>query len=285
MARAAFSRYGGKFYLLPTILPLLPPHECWLELFCGASWVTLAKPPAPIETINDLDEGVAGFYRVLRDPEQSRRLQELLDLTPYSRTEFLTCRASWQDCTDPVERARRWFVVARQAVVGRTNRTGWSYSSDVAGSGPQTTNRWWSAIAYLPEVHERLKYVQIDCRDWRPVLAFWDRPETLAYIDPPYVLSTRSGGKGYLHEMEDSDHRDLITALLEFRGRAVVSGYAHPIYEALDDAGWQRIDVPIVAHSTGSTRQGGGKQQRVESIWLNYDPAVERGQMRLEVAT
>lgn len=52
--RAPFSYYGGKQVLLSHILPLLPPHEVWCELFCGSAVVTLCKPPASIEILNDL---------------------------------------------------------------------------------------------------------------------------------------------------------------------------------------------------------------------------------------
>lgn len=280
MLAAPFSRYGGKSRFLSHILPLLPAHDVWVELFCGSAAVTLAKSPAACETINDLDDGVATFYRVLRDPVLAPQLQTLLEQTPYSRSEFLACRAAWQSCDDPLERARQWFVVARQALVGRTNRTGWSFTA-AHHTAAITTSRWRNAIAGLPEVHARLQYVQIECRDWRSVLAFWDRPETLLYADPPYPLSTRVGGRGYRHELTEEDHRDLVVALLRFRGRALVSGYEHPAYQGLDAGGWQRREIAVTVPSTGSTRGGGAKQHRTEILWCNYDPAAAYGQQSL----
>lgn len=293
MARAAFSYIGGKHYLLPTILPLLQSHTTWVELFCGASWVTLAKPRAACELINDIDDGVSGFYRVLRDPGQFERLQALLELTPYSRAEYAACRTSWQDCTDPVERARRWFVVVRQSFSGRLGWGGWSYSIKSDCRMANTTSKWLGAIEGLSEVHERLRGVQIECADYRRVLSFWNRPEVLLYADPPYVWGTRTGKRLYRHEMTDADHRELVGLLLTFRGMVLLSGYAHEIYAPLEHAGWQRIDIATTAHSAGRTRATGilgagaatRQQARTECLWMNYDPAVGRGQMRLEASS
>ena len=272
MSRAPFSRYGGKYYMLKTIIPLLPPHDVWVEAFAGAAWVTLAKPPSAVEVINDLDEGVVNFYRVLRDPDQMRALEALLTLTPYSRAEYIDCRGTWSTQTDPVEKARRWFVTVRQSVVGNIGTTGWSYSVQ-----SHVVTRWRNSIAGFGAVHERLALVQVDQRDWRVLLAAWNKPGVLLYCDPPYVLDTRVKGPMYAHEMTDDDHRDLVTALLGWQGPALVSGYAHPIYAPLELAGWQRIDKGMPAHSTGSTRAGGLKQGRTESLWINYATSLVGG--------
>jgi DNA adenine methylase len=287
--RAPFPYFGGKYYMVPTILGLLPPHHAWVEAFCGSAVLTLSKEPAACEAINDIDEGITGFYRVLRDPASAAALQALLELTPYARAEYLDCRASWQDCTDPVERARRWFVVARQSFAGKFGWGGWSYSVHSRGASAMGASKWLGAIAGLPEVHKRLQTVQIECQDWRRLLAFWDRPEVLLYCDPPYVWSTRSGRRGYTHETTDDDHRELVERLLAWRGMALVSGYDHPIYTPLTNAGWNRMDVVTSAHSAGRTRASGltgagvarKHQARTETIWWNYDMAALYGQRTL----
>lgn len=278
MTRAPFSRYGGKYYMLNDILPLLPPHDVWVECFGGAAWVTLAKEPAPVEVINDLDEGIVNFYRVLRDPALFPQLAAALEMTPYARSELVACRSSWTEQADPVEKARRWYVTVRQAVVGKVGISGWSYTRT---SSNIPSRRWAQSIEALDEVHARLRLVQIEQRDWRILLDNWDQPETMLYADPPYVHATRSGGHGYAHEMTDDDHRALVVRLLAFRGRVLLSGYAHPIYTPLEGAGWRRIDIATVAHSTGSTKSSQVKQARIESLWLNYDPAALRGQRTL----
>jgi DNA adenine methylase len=273
VSRAPFSRYGGKYYMLSTILPLLPPHEIWVEAFCGAAWVTMAKRPAPVEVINDLDDGIVNFYRVLRDPVLMPQLQEALEMTPYARAEYILCRDTWRAQTDGLEKARRWYVTVRQSVVGNIGNTGWSYAT-----GGESVKRWQRTIEGLQAVHERLRFVQVEHRDWRPLLEFWNKPSVLLYCDPPYVLSTRVAGAKYAHEMSDADHRDLVARLLDFRGRVLLSGYRHPMYAPLVENGWRCLDIDQAAHSTGSTKACQIKQMRTESLWLNFDPVGQRGQ-------
>ena len=277
MPRAAFSRYGGKFAMLPVILPLLPRHDVWLEAFAGAAWVTLAKPPTEVETINDLDDGVVTFYRVLRDPELLPRLLLLLDQTPYARAEFLTARAGWRTATDPVEKARQWFVTARMSVNGSPHTGGWSQSHQ---RDSWAISKWHSAIAGLSDVHARLRNVQMEHKDWRPLLTIHNNKDVLLYADPPYVHSTRNGSDRYEHELSDEDHCDLVEALLAWRGRALISGYAHTIYEPLERAGWHRIDTAVHCASTAN-RPTAKTHRRLETLWLNYDPAIVTGQRTL----
>ena len=103
-----------------------------------------------------------------------------------------------------------------------------------------------------------------------------DETYTACFCDPPYVPATRKAG-GYLHEMTESDHEELVQRLLRLKGMVVLSGYNHGTYAPLEIAGWQRIDFETVCHAAGRTRGTGilgegaarSKQPRVESVWLS----------------
>jgi DNA adenine methylase len=136
-----------------------------------------------------------------------------------------------------------------------------------------------SSVDALPEVISRLQRAQIENAPALRVLERYCTTSSLAYLDPPYITSTRREG-GYACEMADIDHEALVEAILRLPGRFVLSGYAHPLYTPLEAAGWQRIDYQTACHATGNTRatgiQGAGtalaKQPRTESVWL--DPAT-----------
>ena len=83
--KGAFGYYGSKQRLANSILKYLPPHHCWVELFGGALAVTMAKKPAMIEIVNDLDENIVNTFRQMRD--NGDELLRLIELTPYARTE------------------------------------------------------------------------------------------------------------------------------------------------------------------------------------------------------
>lgn len=263
--------------MVAKLLPLLCECQTYVEPFGGGASLLFAKPPSPVEVYNDLDEGLVRFYRVLRDPELFERFRCRIELTPYARAEYDWCRDTWQECDDEVERAARWFTVARQSFAGQFG-TGWGRVITASNRGMGIAcAAWLSAVDRLPAVHERLQRVQIECQDWRTILTRYDTPETLFYVDPPYIPETRSAG-GYAHELTDDDHRELVERLLGLEGRAMLSGYPHQIYQPLEDAGWDRREWQTASHAAARTKatgiQGAGsmleKQPRTEVAWRNY---------------
>ena len=272
--------FGGKAQLAPWILRYLPPHHRYVEVFGGAAALLFAKGPSPIEIYNDVDQGLVGFFRVLRDPAQFPEFFRRVQLVPYSRAEFSAFRQNWQKPADAVERAVRWYVVARWSFSGDWGSS-WSYDlQEVHARGPGHISRWLAALDALPAFHCRLMRVLIEQADWRTMVARYDGPETLFYLDPPYVPDTRKSGE-YQHELTTDDHHELVARLLTVRGRVLLSGYDSPIYAPLTAAGWVRQEkhVPLWALN----RRKNETQQRVESLWLN--PACVAVQRQLTLWT
>lgn len=245
-------------------------HRTYVEPFGGGASLLFAKPPSPVEVYNDLDGELVNFFRVLRDEEKFQQFYRLVSLTPYSREEYYFCLKTRKECEDDVERAYRWFVVARMSFSGHYGH-GWGF-----GLKKNCAQSWLSCLNRLPEIHERVMRVQIEHLDFRRVFELYDTPETLFYCDPPYVWETRRSG-GYRCEMTNDDHHDLVRILLNAQGKVMLSGYAHPIYAPLEEASWRRVDFRTVCNAAGRTRasglQGSGmvlaKQSRVESVWLS----------------
>jgi DNA adenine methylase len=72
--------------------------------------------PSLVETYNDIDGEVVNFFRVLRD--QQEELIKAIGLTPFSREEFRIAAEESLDGISDLERARRFFVRARQVRTG-----------------------------------------------------------------------------------------------------------------------------------------------------------------------
>ena len=274
--RSPIRWFGGKGNMVKKLVPLLPAHHTYVEAFVGGASLLFAKRPSPVEVYNDIDSGLVNFFRVLRDKWKFKRFYELVRLTPYAREEWDHCRATWEDCEDDVERAYRWYVAVRQSFSGYFGES-WSSVVTFSSRGMAgTCSRWLSAIEGLPQIHERLMRVQIEHADWRVVLERYDRPETLFYLDPPYMMETRSGGE-YEHELSEADYRDLVERLLGIAGKAILSGYAQAVYEPLEAAGWGRKDWKTACHAAGKTRATGilgagaalEMQSRIETVWIS----------------
>ena len=282
--RAPFPWVGSKYYLADKLLPLIPKHHTYVEVFGGAANLLLAKEPSPVEVYNDIDSGLVNFFRVIRDKDKFQRFYEQITLMPHSREEFLYCRDTWENEEDDVIRAVKWFVVARQSFSGK-HGAGWGYAVTESSKGmSKRVSGWLSSIELLPEVSERFLRVQIEHNDFRKILKAYDTEETFFYLDPPYVLETRkSKSKAYEHEMSLKDHEDLVDLLLHIKGKAILSGYEHNIYKSLEQAGWIKIKIEARCCATGTTKgtkylqnkENREKLERTECVWLNYNVEVQ----------
>lgn len=265
----AFGWYGGKYSHLDWLLPLLPTCHHYCEPFAGSAAVLLNRPPAPVETYNDLDGEVANFFRVLRD--NKAELVEKIGLTPFSREEFAAA-CTVDPAVGPVERARRFYVRARQVRTGlaQTASLGrWANCKDTSRAGMSgVVSRWLGGVEALPEIADRLLRVQVENRPALDVIRLYDAPGTFFYCDPPYIHSTRGDAKAYQHEMTDADHRALARALNAVQGRVAVSNYDCELMAGLYPAPqWRKHVSPArTIHST--------KDMRVEVLWTNYDSTV-----------
>lgn len=99
--------HGGKWMIAKWIISHFPEHRIYVEPFGGAGSVLMKKPRSFAEVYNDLDDNVVNVFRILRDPDKAAQLSRLIDLTPWSRTEFF---ASYEETEDDLERARRTIV-------------------------------------------------------------------------------------------------------------------------------------------------------------------------------
>ena len=262
--KIVFGWYGGKFSHLAWLLPLLPDCHHYCEPFAGSAAVLLNRAPAAVETYNDLDGEVVNFFRVLRD--RGEEITRAIALTPFAREEY-------HDAIDPplgpaseVERARRFFVRARQTRTGlaQTASLGrWANCRETSRAGMSgVVSRWLGSVDGLPEVAGRLLRVQIENRPAIDLIRLNDGPKTLFYCDPPYVHASRGDAKAYGHEMTDGQHRALADALHQARGKVAISGYRCKLMDRLY-ADWNRYDAP--AKQTHSV-----KDERQESLWANY---------------
>lgn len=256
--RPALRYHGGKWQIRKWVLRYCPRRRIFTDSCGGAASILLASERAYLEVYNDLDGDIVNFFRVLRDPVQAARLTELVTLTPYARAEF---RSAYEPTDDPVERARR-TVMRSQMGFGSdacniNRRTGFRCSRSSSGTAPALDfARWPSGIrAYT----ERFRGVLIENVDARVVLRQHDGVETLHYVDPPYVSSTRREKRGYLHEMTDGDHVGLADTLHSLTGMVVISGYRCELYDTLY-RGWKRVDLPVIVFRA---------KRAIESLWLN----------------
>lgn len=259
--------HGGKWMIAPWILPFFPPHDTYTEAFGGGASLLLRKARArKAEIYNDLDETLIRLFKVLQDPAKAERLVRLLQLTPYSEKEF---QWAYEHTDDDVEAARRtlvrsWMGYGSDGTAG-VYKTG--FRSIVNHAGKTPAGEWVNYVATIDRTIERIQGVMISCRDAYSVLEQYDTPETLHYVDPPYLPSTRSEGNRrrgagyhvYQHELSEEDHVKLLDFLMGLKGMVILSGYPSALYEQ-KLARWHK-------HCRRAYADGGAP--RTEVLWIN----------------
>lgn len=264
-----FGWYGGKFSHLDWLLPLLPKCHHYCEPFSGSAAVLLNRAPSPVETYNDIDGEVVNFFRVLRD--RSDEIVKAISLTPFSREEYHQAIYGSTEGISDVERARRFYIKARQTRTGlaQTASLGrWANCKDTSRSGMSgVVSRWLGGIEALDEIARRLIRVQIENRPAVDVIRLYDNKGTLFYCDPPYLHATRGDAKAYGFEMDEEQHRELASVLNQCSGKVALSGYNHPLMDELyrDGKWYKTLASERTIHST--------KGVRIEVLWTNYNPA------------
>lgn len=261
----AFGWYGGKFSHLDWLLPLLPQTTHYCEPFGGSAAVLINREPSPVETYNDIDGDVVNFFRVLRD--QKEALIQAIGLTPFAREEFELTLTETDETVPDLERARRFFVRARQVRSGlaQTASSGrWAHCLLTSRAGMAgAVSRWLGSVEGLSEIVQRLLRVQIENAPAIEVIKRYDSEETLFYCDPPYPHASRGDANAYGYEMTDDEHRELAQVLRSVRGKVAFSGYRCDLLDELY-GDWLRIEAPMkLVHSV--------KQPRTEVLWTNYE--------------
>ncbi|TSA44024.1 DNA adenine methylase [bacterium] len=280
--RAPFGYYGAKRRLASQIIAELPPHNAWVEAFCGSAALTLAKRPAQLEVINDINGEVVNFFSQLRN--NSSRLCQLLRLTPYAREELRLARLPEKNVAD-IERARRFFVAAMMAINGSFGESpgGFSFSNSYSRRNMEArVSRWKAMPDHLELIAKRLSQVRIENKDSIELFSdFSNRPATLVYFDPPY-LADRT--QGYDHDQcsEEYHERLLITAS-NAKCMVFLSGYENDLYnDYLTPAnGWHKRLFKA------TTRGHNGKDsERHEIVWYNekYANAVISGRVPVHLS-
>lgn len=258
--------HGGKFRLAPWVMSFFPPHRIYCEPFGGAAGVLMQKPRAYSEIYNDLDGDLANLFLVMQDDAAREKLVQMLAFTPYARVEF---EKAWRPSRNSLERARRLIIRAQMGFgsAGATKGTT-GFRIDTKREYETAQHVWAKYPSNLASVGLRLTGVLIENRPAVDVIPAHDTPETLFYVDPPYVHETRcritgkGSARGYRHEMGIEDHLALIASLKAVRGMVVLSGYPHSIYEEQLE-GWDRRTTQ--ARISGNR----GTSLREEVVWMN----------------
>ena len=271
MLNSPFKWVGGKSRLRKFIIPIIPPHTCYVEPFAGAAWVLFGKPKSDVEIINDIDDELITFFRVVR--EKPEELIASFEWELVSRAEFnRLANLAPQSLTD-VQRAHRFYYLIMAGWGGEARYPRFQTSIRDGGHG----NRLVGALKFLSEritpIHRRLQTVLIENMDWQDCVERYDSPTTVMYLDPPYL----GNGANYKFNMRGKDdHQAIAGQLAQAKGYWILSSYDTPEIRELF-CGYEI--TPIQSSSgmqTGKSERQAGKHRTInqEILITNFTPPM-----------
>ena len=246
--RPIIKYHGSKWRIAPWIIEQFPEHRIYVEPFGGGGSVLMRKPRSEMEVINDLSDDLVNLFRVLQTPARARILAAKLWATPYARREY---NRAFTPTRRPIERARRLILRSRMGYGSAANlsRASTGYRSNCARSGNGSETKVWVKIPDEVVIYtERLRGVNIEHRNALEVIQQHDSPDTLFYLDPPYMSETRTSiiresksTRMYNYDMTADDHAKMLEMIKTVKGMVLLSGYANALY-ASELSNWRQLE-------------------------------------------
>jgi len=204
--------FGAKTYLLDDIFnkvyELYPDRiTAFVDVFGGAGNVVLNVPPEwKVNRIyNDIDLRLYTLLNVLKDEEKRKRLFDMLDLSLPHRKIFEDLKQK-TEFKDDVEMAYAYLYVHFNSFNTDDNSFGISIKA--------MRDNFHSQIKLLKQNFWALKYLTIECLDYKELIKKYDSPTTFFYLDPPYLRS----GSHYKFSFTIEDFQEVHDILINIKG-------------------------------------------------------------------
>lgn len=265
MVNSPFKWVGGKSRLRKYIIDLLPPHTCYVEPFCGAAWVLFGKKPSDVEVINDIDNNLVNFFRVVK--EKPEELIASFEWELVARSEFE--RLATLDPTEltDVQIAHRFYYLIMAGWGGELNYPRFQTSISDGGHGNRLIGALKTLRSRIEPVHQRLKTVIIENLNWWECVDRYDRQGTVMYIDPPYPKNKVN----YAHNMREwADHYHIVDRLSKAQCKWILSSYDSLEVRDL----FRNFTIAPIQAASGMNieKNGTGRVLNKEVLITNYIP-------------
>lgn len=250
---------GGKRRLAPFILPLFPPHQCYVEAFAGGAALFFAKDPSDTEVLNDINGDLVNLYRVVKTHLEEFVRQFKWALT--SRQIF-----EWQQMTRPetltdIQRAARFYYLQRLAFGGKV--AGQTFGTATTG-GPKLN--LLRLEEDLSDAHLRLSTTIIEHLSWDACVERYDRPHSLIYCDPPYWQT-----EGYGVPFGFEQYQRMADLARSIDGTMIISVNDHPdMRRVFDGLPMQAVSID---YTVGGSDRAVQRGELVIGNWRNGWPA------------
>lgn len=171
---------GGKSRLSPKLLPLIPKHKGYIEVFGGAGYLLFCKEKSNWEILNDLDSNLMNFWSVIKNAKEE--FLKSFQYTLISRETFNKYKKLWKEGSidDCIEKAHIFYYLCNAGF-------GADMKNPVFGTKKDKFPLQIDKIERdINITYERIKTVVIENLDFVDCIKKYDSPDTFFYLDSPY---------------------------------------------------------------------------------------------------
>lgn len=249
---------GGKCKMVDKILPLIPKHKCYCEVFGGAGWLLFSKEPSKVEILNDFDNNLMNFWSVIKNtPEQFIRS---FDYTLVSRKTFDEYKRKYKENNfeDNIEKAHIFYYLVNAGFAS-------DMKSPAFGTKCQRRNglRLEEIDTTIPLAYNRLQKTTIENKSFEEIFRIYDSEDTFFYLDSPY----RSKKQYAVGKFTDEQYKLLAECCRKTKGKW--------LYTINDDEYIRELfkDFNIIKHDVyySVCKTNKGRKPFKELIITNYD--------------
>lgn len=248
---------GGKSLLTKKIIPLIPKHDCYCEVFTGASWLLFRKEESDVEIINDINSDLVTLYRVIK-----LHLEEFIRYLKWilvAREEFARFRSENPESLTDIQRSVRFYYLLKNGYGAKMVRPTFNISPTRASNF-----NLLRIEEELSAAHLRLCRVYIENKPYSEIIKRYDRLGTFFYVDPPYYNCENYYGPGIFDKDDFSHLADLLGSI---QGKFIMSINDVPEIRRLF-RGFNILEVDTSYSMPGAHR----KKKITELLIMNFKP-------------
>jgi len=244
---------GSDTRIVPFLLQFVPPHRCYVEVFGGSASLLIHKPPSLVDVYNDIDGRLVNLFMCIANSQCLDKLVEKALQFPVSRyvKEYIDENYGKADIgrmPDPdiafttLYRFRIGFLGTQSFIVAKSKNE---------------AIRWFNVVKKLKRIHNRLKWVTFECKDFRRLIPIYDSESTFFYLDPPHHNVTHRYKYFDVYTWGREDFLQLVDMIGKIRGKFLLKyTWDGDVETIIENAGFNYVIAEYTLHGakTGTSR-------------------------------
>jgi len=188
-----FAYFGGKQAVAGRLVPMIPEHKLFVELFAGGLALFFRKANANLNIVNDLNSLISNLYFVMS--ASSEVFEEFVHRVKWliqSKDIYKTQEAWYKDFMKNHREKENWFRIPNiNAAVAYYYYIQNSFNQQInTGLSDKPSNWNTGLVDRLWEIRRKFNKVVVENLPYEKLVKkYCEKPDSFWFVDPPYVVT------------------------------------------------------------------------------------------------